>query len=208
MSIYQTLQEELGENLQENVELKKYSTFKLGGPAKYFFVAETQAELIKVVKLAKKLELPFFILGGGSNILVNDAGFDGLIIKIELRVMEVNNKIIKAQAGALLGQIVNLAMQNSLSGLDWACGIPGTIGGAVRGNAGAYGSDTSKVLTSVEAYDVVKDEVITMSITECDFDYRESVFKKNPNLIEKDEKNLEFLRQISKKLLTDENQYL
>jgi len=190
MEIYQKLQEKLsrsalggGNSVQQNIPLNKYSTFKLGGPAKYFFIAKTKEEIIKAVQTAKELNLDFFILGGGSNILVNDDGFDGLIIKVETKGLELNGNIVKAKAGALLGQMVNLAMQNSLDGLTWACGIPGTIGGAVRGNAGAYGSDTSQNLLRVEVYDLRNDKVITMNKEECQFEYRESIFKKNKNLI-------------------------
>jgi len=183
MEILQKLQEKLGENIQENVELKQYSTFKLGGPAKYFFIAKSREEIIKAAQTAKELDLPFFILGGGSNILVHDKGFDGLVIKVETKNLEMNDNIIKADAGVLLGQVVAMAMQNGLSGMEWAIGIPGTIGGAVRGNAGAYGSDTSANTMIVQTYDLKKNQEVEMTKAECQFEYRESIFKKNSNLI-------------------------
>ncbi len=183
MEILQKLQEKIGENIQGNIELKQYSTFKLGGPAKYFFIAKSKEEIIKAVQTAKKLDLPFFILGGGSNILVHDNGFDGLVIKVEIKNMEVNGDIIKAEAGVLLGQVVATAMQNGLIGMEWAIGIPGTIGGAVRGNAGAYGSDTSTNVMTTQVYDLEKNIEVKMTKEKCKFEYRESIFKKNPNLI-------------------------
>ncbi|PIR92992.1 UDP-N-acetylenolpyruvoylglucosamine reductase, partial [Candidatus Falkowbacteria bacterium CG10_big_fil_rev_8_21_14_0_10_43_10] len=102
MEIYQKLQEKLGDLLRENVELKQYSTFKLGGPAKYFFIAKTREEIIKAAQAARELSLPFFILGGGSNILISDQGFGGLVIKAENRGVEVRKNIIRAEAGASL----------------------------------------------------------------------------------------------------------
>ena len=100
---------------RKNVPLKNYTTFKIGGPAKYFFEAKRKEELIEAIKLAKKLKLPFFILGGGSNLLVSDKGFDGLVIKF----------------GQPLSSYVS-------KGLEWAVGIPGTVQGAVYSNAGAF----------------------------------------------------------------------
>jgi len=183
MEIYQKLKEKLGETVQENVEMKKYTTFRLGGPAKYFFIAKNREELQKAVQIAKELNLDFFILGGGSNLLVSDEGYDGLIIKIENREIELNGEIIKADSGTTLEKVTSLATQNGLSGIEWASGIPGTVGGAVRGNAGAYGADASVNIIEVKVYNVEKDEIVIMKNNECKFEYRESIFKKDKNLI-------------------------
>jgi len=185
MEILKKLQKEISNNVQDNIPLAPYTTYKLGGPARYFFVAKNNEEIKKAAGAAKELNLPIFILGGGSNILVNDNGFNGLAIKMENRELTIEGNKIKAGAGTMLGQVVSLAWQNSLSGLEWAAGIPGTVGGAVRGNAGAFGKSTSDTVTSVQAIKIEKSktEIITLTKAECEFFYRESIFKHSNNLI-------------------------
>ena len=122
--------------IQKNVLLKNYTTFKIGGKAKYFFVAKTKKDLVEAIKLAKKMKLPFFILGGGSNILVSDKGFNGLVIKF----------------GQPLSSYVS-------KGLEWADGIPGTVQGAVCGNAGAFGKSMKDVVEKVEVFDTKTEKV-------------------------------------------------
>jgi UDP-N-acetylmuramate dehydrogenase len=182
--------EKLLPGVQKNVLLKNYTTFRIGGPAKYFFVAATKEDLIKAISVAKKLKLPFFILGGGSNLLVADEGYKGLVIKIKNQKSKIKStnqksKIIEAESGALLSQIVSLAVKNNLSGLEWAAGIPGTFGGAIRGNAGSFGRSMKDVVKTVTVLKVgsTKSEVRKYKKKDCKFSYRESVFKKKPNLI-------------------------
>jgi len=122
--------------IKKNILLKNYTTFKIGGRAKYFFVAKTKKDLIKAVMMAKKFKLPFFILGSGSNILISDKGFNGLLIKNEARNFKIKGKRIIAESGAILDKIIKAAINNGLSGLEKGSGIPGTLGGAVYGNAG------------------------------------------------------------------------
>jgi len=171
--------------MQENMPLAPYTTYKLGGPARYFFSANTAEEIKRAVEVAKELNLPIFILGGGSNILINDDGFKGLVIKTENKQLEISGKVIKAGAGIFLGLAVLHAWQNNLSGLEWAIGVPGTIGGAVRGNAGAFGASISDNVISVHALKITgkQAEVITLTKEQCGFDYRESIFKKDNDLI-------------------------
>ena len=176
--------------IQRNVLLRHYTTFKIGGPAKYFFVAKTKKDLIKAVKVAKKINLPFFILGGGSNLLVSDEGFDGLIIKIKNQNLKIKNanqksKIIEAEAGVSLSQLVSVSLKNSLTGLEWAVGIPGTVGGAIWGNAGAFGKSMKDIIKSVKVLEVKnkKSKIKNLTNRDCRFGYRDSIFKKNPNLI-------------------------
>jgi len=145
---------------QKNVSLKKYTTFKIGGPAKYFFTAKNKNDLIKALREAKKLNLPFFILGGGSNVLISDKGFNGLVIK----------------AGRPLSLYVS-------KGLDWAVGIPGTIEGAVCGNAGAFGRSMKDEVKAVEVFDAKTSKVKIFKNKDCQFGYRSSVFKKKKNLV-------------------------
>jgi UDP-N-acetylmuramate dehydrogenase len=145
---------------KRNVLLKNYTTFRIGGPAKYFFVAKNKTELIEAILTAKKLKLPFFILGGGSNILVSDKGFSGLVIKF----------------GQPLSSYVP-------KGLEWAVGIPGTIQGAVCGNAGAFGKSMKDVVEEVEVLDVKDLRFKIYDLRDCKFGYRDSIFKHKKNLI-------------------------
>jgi len=180
--IFQQINKELTE-IQKNISLKDYTTLKIGGPAKYFYVAKTRESLIKAIQIAKKLRLPFFILGRGSNLVVNDQGFNGLVIKLQMADRELKNNEISAEAGTLLSQLTQLAFENSLTGLEWASGIPGTAGGAIRGNAGAFGESIADVVKSVEVYNLKNERTQTFNNAQCQFGYRESVFKKKPDLI-------------------------
>jgi len=169
--------------VEENISLAKYTTFNIGGNTKYFFIARTKEDIIKAVKSAQRCELSFFILAGGSNILFSDNGFNGLVIKLESTKYELRTDAIYTEAGVRLSEIVNKAAEAGLSGLEWATGIPGTIGGAVRGDAGAFGSSMSNIVKSVEALDVSNLKVKNYEVKDCEFEYRNSIFKKNKNLI-------------------------
>ncbi len=164
---------------QNNVNLSEYISFKIGGPAKYFYIARTKEDLIEAVKS----KLPFFILGGGSNVLALDEGYNGLVIKVATSKLEVNDNEIFTEAGVNSSDLVGLASSSSLSGLEWAAGIPGTVGGAVYGNASAHGSRISDVIKEVEVLDKNTLEVKTLSAGECQFSEKSSIFKKDKNLI-------------------------
>jgi len=184
-------------NFKKNIPLAPYTTFKIGGPAKYFFEAKNSGDLIKAVKSAKKAKVPFFILGGGSNILVSDKGFDGLVIKIQNTRLacpsgrragrqakyEIQDTRILADAGALLSKLVDESMKRGLIGLEWAAGIPGTAGGAVRGNVSAFGTSMSDVVKSVEALKMTELRIKNYESGECKFEYKESAFKHNKDII-------------------------
>ena len=169
--------------VKRNVLLKNYTTFKIGGKAKYFFMAKTKKEIISAVSAAKKYNLPFFILGEGSNILVSDEGYKGLVIKIKNQKSKIKNQRIYTEAGALLGQLVNFAFKNNLAGLEWAIGIPGTVGGAISGNCGAFGRSMADIVKEVEVFDVAESRIKNYELKDCKFSYRDSVFKKKKNLI-------------------------
>ncbi|MDD5221787.1 MAG: UDP-N-acetylmuramate dehydrogenase [Patescibacteria group bacterium] len=168
--------------INQNVDLKHYTTFKIGGPAKYFFLAKSANELINALKWAKKNKLKHFILGGGSNLLVPDKGFNGLVIKIKLNENKISGKKLSVGANMPLAQLVSLAAKNGLSGLEWAAGIPGTVGGAIRGNAGAFGGSMADVVKRVLIIDP-KLAKKNFSNKECRFSYRDSIFKQNRLLI-------------------------
>jgi len=182
--------------VKKNILLKNYTTFLIGGPAKYFFQAKTKRDLILAVKIAKKFRLPFFVLGGGSNLLVSDKGFKGLVIKIQNSKFEILNGArrrregggrvsskIFTEAGTLLGHLVNATTRVGLTGLEWAVGIPGTVGGAVRGNAGAFRKSMKDIIKTVEAFDTKTGKIKILKNKDCKFGYRDSIFKKNKNLI-------------------------
>lgn len=167
---------------KENVLLSQYTTFRIGGPARYFFVAKNTEDLIEAVKFARGKKLPFFILGSGSNLLVSDQGFNGLVIKAENQGLKLDKNIVTAEAGVPLAKLVKLSIDSGLTGLEWAIGIPGVIAGAVRGNTGAFGQSISE---SVEKVEVLNGELekVVFNRSDCCFDYRESVFKKSRDVI-------------------------
>lgn len=174
---------EIEDKIQKNVPLSAMTTFKIGGPAKFFVVVESKAELKAAINWAKDHNEKIYILGGGSNVLINDAGVNGLVIKISNREIQVEGQSISCGAGAMLGAVVMTSIDHALSGMEWASGIPGTIGGAVRGNAGAYGGDTSQNVSRVEVYDLDKHEFKFLDNQACEFAYRHSIFKEQPSLL-------------------------
>ncbi len=168
---------------QKDISLKEYINFKLGGKAKYFFIAKTKEEIIEAVKLAKKENIPFSILGGGANLLVADEGYNGLVLKIHNSQFLIHDSKITAGAGVLLGDAVEAAADASLSGLEWTAGIPGEIGGAVYGNAQAFGGNISQAIEEVEAFDSNDLTIKKFNKEQCDYSEKTSIFKKNKNLI-------------------------
>ena len=169
--------------VKRNISLKNHTTFRIGGSAKYFFEAKNKKDLIKAIKAAKKYNLPFFIMGGGSNLLVSDQGYDGLVIKIKNTAVRIKKNRIFVDAGLNLSQVVNLAAKNNLTGIEWASGIPGTVGGAIYGNAGAFSGSMADAIKVVEALDVKRNKIKILKQKACEFNYRTSVFKKKFNLI-------------------------
>jgi UDP-N-acetylmuramate dehydrogenase len=169
--------------VQENITLASYTTLRVGGPARFFCETENGDEILEAVKFAKKKNIPIVVLGGGSNILVSDSGFEGLVIKIQNVKCEILNNNIDCGAGVLLNKVVNESIKAGLTGLEWAAGIPGTIGGAIRGNAGAFGGEIGDAAESVKMLDLNNLECKTFKREECKFEYRASIFKENPNLI-------------------------
>ncbi len=166
--------------IKKNVSLSRHTTFKIGGPANYFFVGKDKAGIIKALKLAKKFNIPYFILGGGSNMLASDKGFLGLVVKIENKNPKLKigkGNILEAPAGILLADLVDFSVKNSLQGLEWAGGLPGTFGGGIRGNAGAFGGEIKDAIVQVVALDDTL-KVRKLTNEQCQFSYRSSIFKK------------------------------
>lgn len=176
----------IAEKIEKNVRLDQYTTFKIGGPAKYFIKVSSKEELEQATAWAEAQREKIYLLGNGSNILVNDEGVNGLVIKLtnsEIKLSPHNQEVLEAGAGALLASTVIFAKENNLSGLEWAIGIPGAIGGSVRGNAGAYGSCLADNVAKVEVFDLSDRQFKTFSNEDCDFGYRSSIFKTNSQLI-------------------------
>jgi UDP-N-acetylmuramate dehydrogenase len=169
--------------VKKGISLKDCTTFKIGGLAKYFFVATKKEELIKAITTATDLKLPFFVLGNGSNLLISDKGFKGLVIKIKNQTSKIKHNLIYTEAGISLGQLVNIALKNNLTGLEWAAGIPGTLGGAINSNAGAFGKSIGDSVIKVEVYDVKDNKIKIFKKRDCKFGYRNSIFKRKKNLI-------------------------
>ena len=173
---FETLKKELP-TLQENVELKDYTTYKIGGPAKYFLIVASPVQTSLALALAKKHGMAFLVLGGGSNLLVSDKGFDGLVVKVDIKDdISRDGNTITAGAGVSMKDLVDFCVSNELAGLEWAGGLPGTLGGAIRGNAGAFGGETKDSILEVGALDDNL-QLKKLSNKECQFGYRTSIFK-------------------------------
>lgn len=169
-------------DIKENVSLKEFTTFKIGGSAKFFISVKTSGELVGALKWAIEKKQKYFILGNGSNILVSDRGFDGLVIENKISQISLNNEIVSVGTGLNLNYVIENMWEKGLYGMEKLYWIPGTIGGAIRGNAGAYGGQISDVVKSV----TFLDENLALKIfnnSECKFNYRDSIFKKNKNWI-------------------------
>jgi len=188
--------------IKKNVSLRKNTTFNIGGKAKYFAEIFNAEELKKVLFWAEEKKLPVFILGGGSNILFPDNGYKGIVVKISNKeaVFEKNKVIVGA--GLLLLKLVLLTKEKSLSGLEWAAGIPGTVGGAIFGNAGAFGGEMKDSIKEVLALDKKTKKEKVFKNKECSFSYRNSIFKiKKRHIIIS--ATFEFKKGNRKKMLTE-----
>ncbi|WP_330659521.1 UDP-N-acetylmuramate dehydrogenase [Blautia luti] len=159
--------------------MKQHTTFKIGGPADYFLVPETGEEVGEIIKICRKTDTPYFILGNGSNLLVGDGGYRGAVIQVyrNMSAVTVEGTTITAQAGALLSAVAAAAKNASLTGFEFAGGIPGTVGGAAVMNAGAYGGEMKDVLVEVTVMDA-EGKIFTISAEKLELGYRTSVIKK------------------------------
>ena len=158
--------------------MSQHTTFKIGGPADYFLMPDKGEDVGRVIKICKEKEIPYFILGNGSNLLVGDGGYRGAVIQIyrNMSSVTVEGNEITAQAGALLSAVAAADKNASLTGFEFAVGIPGTIGGAVVMNAGAYGGEMKDVLTEVTVMNAEGD-IFTLPTEELELGYRTSIIK-------------------------------
>ena len=159
-------------------KLSDYVNFKVGGPADILLIPNSKEQVIKSIKICKENNIPFYLIGNGSNILVRDGGFRGVVLSLKnVKNIYVDGEKIEAECGVMLKEVSDKAIENSLTGFEFACGIPGTIGGAVFMNAGAYDGEISKVIESAEVIDE-NCNIIRLSREELDFGYRSSLVMK------------------------------
>ncbi len=184
-ALYEYLESLVGaENILLHEPMSNHTTFKVGGPAKYFVTVSTIEQLVKIIKCLRQMERDFFILGNGSNILVGDKGYDGVMITFgeSLSKVDVLGQKVIAYAGASLAMVAKSAAKEGLQGMEFASGIPGTIGGAIVMNAGAYGGEMKQVITKVTVvtYD---GEILEIDNDAMEFGYRTSAIKKRPFVV-------------------------
>ncbi|WP_455504368.1 UDP-N-acetylmuramate dehydrogenase [Blautia sp.] len=185
VNIKQHFQEILGnDRVLEAEPMGKHTTFRIGGPADLFVAPENTDEIKKLIAICKEEEVPYFILGNGSNLLVSDKGYRGVIIQLYRSFGQITLKEneIHAQAGALLSGIAAMAREASLTGFEFAGGIPGTLGGAVVMNAGAYGGEMKDVLKEVTVL-TPEGEVVTLQARELQMGYRTSIIKESGYIV-------------------------
>ena len=164
--------------------MSRHTTFRVGGPADFFVTPKAKEEVRDVIRICKEAEMPYYIIGNGSNLLVSDAGYRGVIVQIykEMNEVKVEGDLVKAQAGALLSGIAAKALGAELSGFEFASGIPGTIGGACVMNAGAYGGEMKDVLESVTVL-TGEGKIIELGRNELELGYRTSVIAKKGYIV-------------------------
>ena len=166
------------EDVKINEKLSQYVNFKVGGPADILVTPRNKEQIIRTVNICKENNIPFYVIGNGSNLLVKDGGFRGVVMSLtKVNTITVDGERIEAECGAMLNQVSDKAVENSLTGFEFACGIPGTVGGAVFMNAGAYNGEMSQV---IESADVINEngEIITLNNEELDLGYRSSIVMK------------------------------
>lgn len=173
----------LGKSLRQAVSLKEYANFKVGGRADYFFAVSSLLELVQAVRLARQYGIPYYIIGGGYNLLFDDDGFRGLIIKNSVQGIEKKGTAkIEALSGTPIRELVQFCVANTLQGFEFLAGIPGTIGGAVFGNAGAFDRDIGSFLAEALILDK-REEQVQVDRDYFAFDYRQSRLRTNRNLL-------------------------
>ena len=164
------------DNVKIDEDMKKHTTFKAGGKAAFLVTPDSEEKVKELIRFFKENEIANYIIGNGSNLLVRDEGFDGVILEIGSKLSEVvvNENKITAQAGALLSKTANQAYKSGLAGMEFASGIPGSVGGGVAMDAGAYGGELKDIVETVTMCDENGEE-ITLTVDEMDFSYRHSI---------------------------------
>lgn len=177
----EALKQKFGEALKTNVNFNELTTVGIGGPAKAFLGLASKGGLIEALNFVFENNIPFLIIAGGSNLLVSDRGVEKLVIKIETTGIETENGLVKVSSGTPLQNLVDFTIKNGLAGVNKMTGIPGSVGGAIYGNAGAYGQNISQFINKVTCWNSGKLE--QLSKDQCAFEYRHSRFKETKQVI-------------------------
>jgi len=167
--------------LQKNISLARYTTLEIGGPSDYFTSVETEGQLEEAIRYVQAEKIPWLVIGSGSNLLVSDHGFRGLVIKNGISGIKQSGRRLLVKGGTLLQELVDFSIRAGLGGLEKMTGIPGTVAGAIYGNAGAYGQTISDCLVGVDVFNGREERSFIRK--QCGFSYRESIFKKRKNLV-------------------------
>ncbi len=159
--------------------LAPHTSLRIGGPADFFLRIASEKDLIEAIQVARENELPVFVLGGGTNVLVADGGVRGVVLQNAWRESSVDGEIVTASSGTELAHVAAVAARNGIEGLEWMATVPGTVGGAVHGNAGAFGSETADVIVDAELVDMNGD-TWTAKVEELGYSYRTSALQGTP----------------------------
>lgn len=184
-ALYEFLKSQVPEEcIRRDEPMDKHTTFRVGGNADFFVEISSVEELSNIIKYLRQTEHPYFILGNGSNLLVSDKGYEGVVLQLGERFaqIEIEGDVLAAKAGALLSQVARTAAGNGLSGLEFASGIPGTIGGAVVMNAGAYDGEMKQVIREVTVM-TEEGEILVLDNDTMEFGYRTSIIKNRPFIV-------------------------
>src|SRR5580704_9050939 len=168
-------------NFYVNASLARHTRFEIGGPARLLADASTETALIETLRAVEESGWRHTVIGGGTNLIVDDAGFYGAVVRYTARRIEIDGTAVRVEAGAVLQDLVDAAVASGLRGLETMTGIPGWVGGAIYGNAGAYGHSIQESVESVRFFDGSKTR--ELSPDELDFEYRESVFKRHKDWV-------------------------
>lgn len=205
--IYELLTNEIKQGIVKIDEsMKKHTNFKIGGNADVFVIAKSIEEIKYVIKFSKENNIPLTILGNGSNVLVSDKGIRGIVLQIglkEIKVEKHENALIEVDAGAMLGALAQILLKQNISGFEFAAGIPGSIGGAIRMNAGAYGGEMKDIVKNVTVLNE-KGEINILTNEECEFSYRHSRFTNSKEIVIKTTLELPFGNEAEIKAKMDE----
>ena len=172
------------ENVLTDELMSRHTTFRIGGPADFFVTPEKKEQIGQIIELCRGRNIPYYIVGNGSNLLVGDRGYRGVIIQVfkKMNQIRAEGEKIYAQAGALLSKVAAAALEASLTGLEFASGIPGTLGGALRMNAGAYGREMKQVTESAQVL-TPDGEILVIPVDELGMSYRTSVISRNDYVV-------------------------
>ncbi|HUD20556.1 MAG TPA: UDP-N-acetylmuramate dehydrogenase [Candidatus Saccharimonadales bacterium] len=168
-------------DIKENISLAELTTFQAGGMARYFAEVSSEAEALAAMDFARTHQLPIFILAGGSNLIVSTKGFPGLVIKPSFTELVIEEEKVRAGASVTMKELVDQTIAANLAGLEWAGGLPGSFGGAIRGNAGCFGAEMKDIVSTVTSLDLHRGKKITRENSQCQFVYRGSIFKQTKN---------------------------